>query len=566
MNTDNLYKMLTGSQRDHADLFVAEKKSLYVITSSRGKSGFYYDGTSRLWSEISDSRLVNDISRFLSSKCEEVLTELSKTPTEENYRKTSDLHKLNKKFGRATHMMGIIPFVLSSIVDKNFMGSLNSSKNILPIRGGKVIDLKTKTTRDRVADDRFTYELNVEYKVDQPNAKRFFAELMTEIDLPEKKREVTKYLQTCLGYSITGEIDQKCFFVLLGSGDNGKSKLLEALSTIFNEFYSTVERSVVFNIAGRDNMPFIAKLAGKRIGALNEPDACMTIRESDVKALVGNGDKVTAKALYKDPFDFTPIVKIFILTNKEVKIDTTSKAILKRLHFINMKATFKDKALKPDRKKFEYVADEAFASGMKDVYSDEVFSWIVDGSFKYYKQGKIVKPQQIIDEQDKYISKIDPYNDFIGSKCIKKDNYKVKRNILFEAFIDYCKDTSQDCKGITMQKFYEAMRNIGFKDYKTSEARYFTGLKVKDNLDMTDDTDSDSVNTDTDSDSEVVEEKPIKKQKSIVSAFKDRISTKDKFTYVPNLEGKIKQQKEDKRSMKKLMKTNILLQNRIRFD
>ena len=65
-------------------------------------------------------------------------------------------------------------------------------------------------------------------------------------------------------------------------------------------------------------MPYLAVLAGKRFGVYNEPAKNIEINESMVKAITG-GDEIVTKKLYRDPFTFTPIVKMWILSNEIVK-------------------------------------------------------------------------------------------------------------------------------------------------------------------------------------------------------------------------------------------------------
>ena len=88
--------------------------------------------------------------------------------------------------------------------------------------------------------------------------------------------------QRILGYSFSGNCDSKCFFGLIGSGDNGKSALMRIIQTIFKPLFCAIQKSILFteNRSKADMMPYLACLAGKRFGVYNEPSDKLEINES----------------------------------------------------------------------------------------------------------------------------------------------------------------------------------------------------------------------------------------------------------------------------------------------
>jgi phage/plasmid-associated DNA primase len=140
------------------------------------------------------------------------------------------------------------------------------------------------------------------------------------------------------------------FFVLLGNGNNGKSAMISIIESIFSGFYANLEKCIMFKTGATENeiQQANASIVGKRIGVYSDPDEYLTFNEADLKKLVGAGDLLTGKLLYKDKFKFIPIVKAFVLTNKLISLDTSSKAMLSRLHYMNMSAEFMESEKKPD--------------------------------------------------------------------------------------------------------------------------------------------------------------------------------------------------------------------------
>ena len=490
---EKLLKLLDGTDANQSEAFLEYGKDLFTVTSvAKGCAGFHWNEDTCLWTEFQCvDGLLKKVSKFMVSLYDKVIKPLKRelNAKEEEGRNTEYVEsqikyysKLQKNMCNVTHLEKLIRMMKTDLFDDTFRGKLDVSKHLLPIKNKRVINLKTKEIRQRTKDDYFTYELDLDYTTEQPNAKRFYSQLMKE-DV-----EKTKYLQLCTGYSITGETDQKCFFVMLGSGNNGKSAYMNLSLSLFSSFYTNVTKNVIFNMNDNNNLLHVAKLAGKRIGALNEPSDTMHFDEASVKALTGNGDSVTGKFLFQNTFDFVPIIKIFVLTNKVVYLDASSQAMINRFHLINMNAVFSEN---PDYSKGEYKIDSDFITRLKTEYKNEVFSWIVDGAFMYYQEKKITKPESIIKDQNIYVNNIDSIQSFIDLKCtvdIKKRN---NRKVLYDQFINHCKECGDTFVGVTPQKFYDCLQKKGFGVMKSNGYMFITGLQLNT---MDDDSDDDYEN------------------------------------------------------------------------
>ncbi|EDO0402209.1 DNA primase, partial [Listeria monocytogenes] len=77
----------------------------------------------------------------------------------------------------------------------------------------------------------------------------------------------------------------------------------------------------------------IARLHGARFVTTTEPNEGVRLDEGLVKQLTG-GDKVTARHLYKDEFEFTPEFKIWMATNHKPIIRGRDDGIWRRLHLV----------------------------------------------------------------------------------------------------------------------------------------------------------------------------------------------------------------------------------------
>jgi putative DNA primase/helicase len=423
-----------------------------------------------MWTELAFSQLLNDVVNYLHKLCNEQIKLLRIQMTNDddyeeiNNKKIKQLEKEKLNIAKANHGKAIIEFITHFFYCDDFMNKLDVSEHILPIKNGKVIDLKTLKVRDRISKDYFTYEIDVNYTSDTPKAKRFFSQLMSD----DEAR--TKVLQAMLGYSITGNIDAKAYFVLIGCGDNGKSALMRVIQTIFKPLFVAIQKSLLFseNRMKQDMMPYLAVLAGKRFGVYNEPSDSLEMNESMVKAITG-GDEIVAKKLYRDPFTFTPVVKMWILTNKIIKFDACSEPMVKRTKLISMDAQFVDKPTK----KGQYKKDPDFVRDLETIYKDEVFSFIAQGAFEYYKNKSFGddKCEKIVKYKNDYMESIDAVHSFVKRKCVVDTTVKITTTDLFDSFIEYC-----DKHGETMigrKKFYDGLRCKKIISFKSNGTWYY---------------------------------------------------------------------------------------------
>jgi len=99
--------------------------------------------------------------------------------------------------------------------------------------------------------------------------------------------------------------EHRCVFAH-GAGTNGKSTLLNTINRIFGD-YATVADVGTFLAHNHERHPTdIAKLHGARLVVAQETERGRRWDEVKIKAMTG-GDKMTARFMRQDFFDFTPI-------------------------------------------------------------------------------------------------------------------------------------------------------------------------------------------------------------------------------------------------------------------
>ena len=150
--------------------------------------------------------------------------------------------------------------------------------------------------------------------------------------------DLQAYLQRMAGYCLSGVTTEHALFFLYGTGANGKSVFANTLTAIMGD-YATVAAMDMFMATHGDRHPTdMAGLRGARIVTSIETEQGSRWAESKLKALTG-GDKITARFMRQDFFEFTPQFKLLIVGNHKPSIRNVDEAMKRRLHMVPFTVT-----------------------------------------------------------------------------------------------------------------------------------------------------------------------------------------------------------------------------------
>ena len=188
------------------------------------------------------------------------------------------------------------------------------------------LSLKTMELRDHDPDDLITQLAPVDYDpaTTCPRWDRFVREIMEpgDTECPGDKATVLTekavFLQTYLGYCISGDTSAEAFLILYGATSrNGKSVCVETVQSILGSYSRTMNADTLMVAKFRDGSSpseDIARLAGVRMVSVGEIQQGSKLDASRIKTLTG-GDTVTARFLGENSFEFTPRFKLLLHTN-----------------------------------------------------------------------------------------------------------------------------------------------------------------------------------------------------------------------------------------------------------
>jgi len=278
--------------------------------------------------------------------------------------------------------------------------------------------------------------------------------------------EMISYLQRLAGYSATGSTKEHVLAFAHGSGGNGKGTFLGAIGNILGD-YATVASADVFLASNNQRHPTeLASLMGARLVHAQEIDPSRRWDEAKVKALTG-GDKISARFMRQDLFEFNPQFTLIIAGNTKPEITNVDDAMRRRMHLIpfETKPVRKDMDL-PDKLKEEYPA---------------ILAWVIEGAKSWLEQG-LNPPQAVIQATDEYLAGEDALARWISERCVAGADNEMTTNEAFNDFRDWCKDNNEGKgKDWSQRKFNGEMTTHGYepaRDRATRTKRVFRGLEL----------------------------------------------------------------------------------------
>ena len=176
------------------------------------------------------------------------------------------------------------------------------------------------------------------------------------------------------GYCITGSTREHGLFFFYGTGANGKSVLLNTVSGILGDYHRTAPIET-FTASSVDRHPTeLAGLQGRRLVTAIETEEGRRWAESRIKALTG-GDKISARFMRADFFEYTPAFKLVIAGNHKPGLRSVDEAIRRRFHLIPFTVTIPEEKRDPDL--FEKLSKEW----------PGILDWMINGAMHWQESG-----------------------------------------------------------------------------------------------------------------------------------------------------------------------------------
>jgi putative DNA primase/helicase len=197
---------------------------------------------------------------------------------------------------------------------------------------GGVVDLKTGRLRPALREDYCTKTTAVAPGGDCPRWRAFLSRI-TNGD-----RELEAFLQRMCGYALTGVTQEQAMFFAYGTGANGKSKFVEAISGAMGDYARVAPIETFIDSKNQNHPTDLAGLQGARLVTAIETEEGRRWSESKVKTLTG-GDRIPARFMRQDFFEYTPQFKLVVAGNHKPGLRTVDEAMRRRFNLLPFSVT-----------------------------------------------------------------------------------------------------------------------------------------------------------------------------------------------------------------------------------
>lgn len=322
------------------------------------------------------------------------------------------------------------------------------------------LDLRTGKLNRCTPENLFTMVAPVDLDPDAkaPRWEQFLKEVFKD------DADLIAFVQRAVGYSLTGDTSEQVFFLLHGSGANGKGVFVHTIEALLGDYAKSAEFRTFMSHKQGGVRNDIARLAGARFVSACESGEGACFDEAIIKQLTG-GDRIAARFLYKEHFEFTPAFKVWLATNHKPQIRGTDYAIWRRVMLIPFEATFP-----PDKQ------DRHLEKKLKAELPG-ILNWALQGFRKWQAEG-LSPPKTVQQANDVYREECDVLGSFIDECCEQEERAKAGATALYERYAEYCKENREP--PIRQREFGKRLGERGYEKRRSGPGGRFEwhGIRV----------------------------------------------------------------------------------------
>jgi putative DNA primase/helicase len=239
------------------------------------------------------------------------------------------------------------------------------------------------------------------------------------------------FLARAAGYTLIGSTTEEKLFFCHGVTASGKTTLTKAMVSALGDYAMTADfTSFLEGRNGDGPRNDIARLAGARMVVSVEVQDGSRLAEGLLKLITG-GDRVTARFLYGEDFEFVPAFKLWLVANDRPRARDNDDALWRRL----LEIPFTERLGESDR-------DPSVKATLCDPAQagPAVLAWAADGAAAWFASGLGV-PDVVRKATEGYRASMAPLADFLADCCDLEPDAAVTAKRLREAYEGWARET-----------------------------------------------------------------------------------------------------------------------------
>jgi len=316
---------------------------------------------------------------------------------------------------------------------------------------------KNVVFHEHLKSDMLTKMANVSY---EPNATcSKWISFISWLCCNDKAME--RFLAQFFGICLTGQALQYLWF-WYGLGANGKSVLWNTAA----KFYGDYALKCPFDMLTKEKGGIpndVARLPGVRLAICSEIPGGAAFNECLIKELTG-GDRLTARFLHQEFFEFDPTHKILIVGNHRPRVNGGDHGIWRRILLV----PFDNTVLDIERRDMTVMIDEFMAE------SSGILNWMLRGLVDFWTN-KLVIPERARLASAEYRDAEDSLGDFLAGYTERAAGNETQGSTLYAIYKTFTETAGG--KPMSIRSFYEALRERGFTIKPSNIGKKVTGLR-----------------------------------------------------------------------------------------
>lgn len=436
----------TGNAKRFTDMFRGQIK--YVFTA---KSWFYWNGKYWCKDETGEIKKLADVCiNSIKKQAFDIQDEEKQESLLKWALKTANSKPKQNMIIESQHLGGVATKASDFDIATDM---LNCQNGIINLKNGEIIPHAPEFMLSRIS--------YAEYDDKSGKKPERWLKFLDEITAGDK--DLQRFLQKSIGYSLSGSTREQCMFFCFGNGNNGKSTFLDVVSDLAGMYGMNMQAESIMEKknSGAVNTD-IARLNGARFVTVAEPGEQMLLNESLVKQMTG-GEKLTARFLFCDEFEFKPEFKIWIGTNHKPIIRGNDEGIWRRIRLIPFTVQ---------------IPKEKIDKGLSHKLRRElplILKWAVDGCIMWQKEG-LESPASVAQASTEYRQEMDVLSKFIED-CVEIDNKdRVKAGEIYTIYQKWASANNE--YEMTNTKFgKEFLKRFPEKE-RLADGSYYKGCKL----------------------------------------------------------------------------------------
>lgn len=237
------------------------------------------------------------------------------------------------------------------------------------------------------------------------------------------------YLQRLCGYMLCGSTREQMFAFLYGRGANGKSVFMKVIAEILGTYAMTAGMNTFVEQMFERHPEEIARMKGKRLVVASETDEGKRWNEALMKRLTGHGEKVTARGMRENSFEFEVQATIIFAGNHQPELSNVDPALARRVQMIPcVNVVAKDDI------------DKSLGDKLLAEEAGGILQWMIDGFAIWLRDG--LNPPEVVREATaEYLEEQDWKSDWLR-ETFEREPAKtmwLASAVVYATANDYCK-------------------------------------------------------------------------------------------------------------------------------